>query len=175
MVPSVTMRPSVVDAVLPAGPSKATFFSSAVSMVPPLEKTSACHIQLPVMSQSKWKPCVAPPSALILRASAKMPSQSAGSCRRIAAGLGHEVGVVIDDRRRDREADAELLAAEAADVEQAGRMTVGLEVGIGGDQRVERLGQTAVEEDALPVEALIGDIGQGVGDGGAQGRLRASS
>ena len=79
MVPSVTMRPSVSMAVLPAGPSKATFFSSAVSIVPPLEKTRACHIQLPVMSQSKWKPWVEPPNALTLRAISKMPSHVAGS------------------------------------------------------------------------------------------------
>ena len=52
IVPSLTMRPSVAMAFWPGGPSKATFLSSADSIVPPLEKTSDCHIQLPVMSQS---------------------------------------------------------------------------------------------------------------------------
>src|SRR3569832_1804961 len=50
--PSLTALASVLMAVLPAAPSKATFFSSAVSIVPPKENTSACHIQLPVISQS---------------------------------------------------------------------------------------------------------------------------
>ena len=72
------MRRSVSIAFWPGAWSKATFFSSAVSIVPPLEKTSACHIQLPVMSQSKWKPAILLAGSLIFLASAKMPSQVLG-------------------------------------------------------------------------------------------------
>ena len=82
MPPSVTMRPRTSIAFLPAGPSKATFFSSARQHRAAVgEDQRLPHPvagDLPVEVEAATLPS---PSALIFFASSKMPSQVGGSCR----------------------------------------------------------------------------------------------
>ena len=86
----------------------------------------------------------------------------------IATGLLHQVGVEVDDRRREREAHAVLLALDLTEGQQRAVVACLAPILLGGDQPVERLGDVAVGQDALTVEALEGDVGQLAGDGVAQ-------
>ena len=78
MPPSRTMRPSSAIDFLPASWSKATVFSSSLIILPPWLKTSACHIQLPVIAQEWNRPMLPSPSLAIFCDSSKMPSQVVG-------------------------------------------------------------------------------------------------
>ena len=164
MPPSRTMRPSSSIDFLPGSWSNATVFSSSLIILPPWLKTSACHIQLPVIAQEWNSPTLSLPSLAIFLASSKMPSQVVGNLAGSPPALVHQVVVDVDDRRRGREGEAIGLSAVGAERHHRLGEALALPVLLLGDEGREVDGDLAVDEQALEVDRLQRHVGKLLGD-----------
>ena len=90
----------------------------------------------------------------------------------IAARGLDQVGVVIEDRRRERKADAGLLARDLAERQERRRKAELLRLRIGIHERLQVDRDVALFQRALPIEAVERHVRQVVGDHVAQVALQ---